>query len=79
MTAQLTFARVLDEAVEADERRRRDALDRHRERIQTWFDELAISDKQQLAEWFALFEFETCVALSAAAGDYRASHVLNGK
>ena len=79
MTAQLTFARVLDEAVEADERRRRDALDRHRERIQTWFDELAISDKQQLAEWFALFEFETCVALAAAAGDYRASHVLNGK
>ena len=47
--------------------------------IQTWFDELAVSDKEQLAEWFNIFEFDTCVALAAAAGDYRASHVANGK
>jgi hypothetical protein len=76
---QLAFTTVLEEAAEAEERRRRDALDHHRERIQTWFDELPISDKEQLAEWFDSFEFETCVALAAAAGDYRASHVLNGK
>ena len=79
MTAQLTFARVLDEAAEADERRRRDALDHHRHRVQTFFDELPIGGKEQLAELFTVFEFETCVALSAAAGDYRASHVANGK
>jgi len=76
---QLTFARVLDEAAEADQRRRRDALDRHRDHIQTWFDKLPVHDRQRIAEWFAAFEFETCVALAAAAGDYRASHVLNGK
>jgi len=76
---QLTFARVLDEAAEADQRRRRDALERHRDRIQTWFDALPVTDKKQLAEWFSIFEFDTCVALSAAAGDYRASHAPNGK
>jgi hypothetical protein len=75
---QLAFARVLDEAAEADQRRRRDALDRHRDHIQTWFDQLPAADKERLAEWFATFEFETCVALAAAAGDYRASHVTTG-
>ena len=79
MTVQLTFTRVLEDAAEADERRRRIALDRHRDRIQTWFDELPVCDKEQLAEWFTVFEYETCVALSAAASDYRASHVANGK
>lgn len=76
---QLTFARVLDEAAEADERRRRTALDQHRERVQAWFDKLSVSDKERLAEWFATFEFETCVALSAAAGDHRLSQVADGK
>jgi hypothetical protein len=76
--SQLTFARVLDEAAEADERRRRIVLDHHRDRVQTWFDELPQSDREQLAEWFARFEFDTCVALAAAAGDYRASHGPNG-
>jgi hypothetical protein len=79
MTIQLTFARVLEEAAEADERRRRLVLDRHREWVQTWFDELAVADKEQLAGWFAVFEYETCVALSAAAGDYHASRVANAK
>jgi hypothetical protein len=79
VTIQLTFGRVLEEAAEADERRRRLMLDRHRERVQTWFDELATADKEQLAEWFAVFEYETCVALSAAAGDHRVSRVANGK
>lgn len=79
MADQLTFARVLDEAASADERRRHRALDRHRERVQTWFDELEFADKEQLAEWFAVFEWDTCVALSAAAGDWRRAHVINGK
>ena len=79
MNAQLAFSPILDEAAQADERRRRTALDRHRERVQTWFDELAITDKEQLAEWFALFEWDTCAALAAAAGDYRATHLVNGK
>jgi hypothetical protein len=53
-------------------------LDLHRERVQTWFDELPQADKDQLSEWFARFEFETCVALAAAAGDYRLSHAADG-
>ena len=79
MSAQLAFSRILEEAAEADERRRRDALDHHRERVQTFFDALPLSDKQRLAEWFSSFEYDTCVALAVAAGDYRASHVANGK
>jgi hypothetical protein len=77
--SQLTFARVLDEAAEADERRRRVVLDQHRQRVQAWFDELTVVDKEQLAQWFATFEFETCVALAAAAGDYRLSYVVHRK
>lgn len=76
MSEQLVFARIL---AEADEQRRA-TLDRHRERIQTWFDELPVSDKDQLAEWLTALEWDTCVALSAAAGDWRrTSHVMNGK
>ncbi len=75
MSEQLTFPRIL---AEADEQRRI-ALDRHRDRVQTWFDELTESDKEQLAEWLTIFEWDTCAALSAAAGDYRSSHVANGK
>ena len=74
MSEQLAMP-ILAEA----EQQQRAALDRHRQSVQTWFDELAANDKQRLAEWFTAFEFDTCVALSAAAGDYRCSHVMNGK
>ena len=79
MVEQLTFTRVLDDAAEADDRRRCRTLDRHRERVQTWFDELDVIDKEQLAEWFAVFEWDTCAALSAAAGDWRRAHAMNSK
>ena len=76
MTGQLTFSRLL---AEADEHARA-ALDRHRGRVQTWFDALPVCDKDRLAEWLTTFEWDTCVALSAAAGDWhRSPHVANGK
>ncbi len=75
MSEQLAFSKIL---ADADEQRRA-ALDRHRDRVQTWFDELPESNKDQLAEWMTQFEWDTCVALSAAAGDHRCSRVMNGK
>jgi hypothetical protein len=76
MTGQLEFASMLADA----EAQRRAALDQHRHRVQTWFDELAASDKDQLAEWMTMLQWDTCVALSAAAGDwYRASLATHNK
>jgi hypothetical protein len=57
----------------------RAALTRHRERVQTWFDGLPAIDKDQLAEWMTMFEWDTCVALSAAAGDWQKVHAMNAK
>lgn len=74
MSEQLAFSHIL---AEADEQRRA-ALDRHRDRIQIWFDELPDNDKDRLAEWMTTFEWDTCVALSAAAGDWHRS-VANAK
>lgn len=67
MTVQLEFASILADA----EAQRDAALDQHRQRVQTWFDELATSDKDKLAAWIALFEWDTCAALATAAGDWR--------
>ena len=69
MSEQLAFSRIL---AEADEQRRA-ALDRHHERVQTWFDALPRNDKKQLAEMMRASEYDTCVALSAAAGDWHQS------
>ena len=69
MSEHLAFSRIL---AQADEQRRA-ALDRHRERVQTWFDELPSSDKALFAEWMTTFEWDTCAALAAAAGDWRQS------
>lgn len=75
MTEQLAFSHLLAEADELQ----RAALDRHRDRVQAWFDRLPQSDKDQLAEWMAAFEWDTCVALSAAAGDWhRCTHTTLG-
>ena len=71
MAEQLVFSRLLADGDEI----RRCALDRHRERVQAWFDGLPVRDRQQLAEWFATFEWDTCAALAAAAGDYGVSHI----
>ena len=70
MTDQLAFSHLLAEADEL----RRAALDRHRDRVQAWFDQLPASDKSQLAEWMTVFEWDTCAALSAAAGDWHESN-----
>ena len=66
MAEQLAFSRLLAEA----DAHHRAVLDRHRQRVQTWFDDLSTADKNQLAEWMAVFEWDTHVALSAAAGDW---------
>ena len=72
MSEQLEFA-TLDEE-------HQHALDRHRLRTESWFDQLPINAKDQLAELLSTpFEGHTWVALAAAAGSYRASHVANGK
>jgi hypothetical protein len=71
MSEQLGFSGLLTEA----EQTRQAALDRHRECVQRWFEGLSTNEKQQLAAWFAQFEWDTCVALSAAAGSYSATHL----
>ena len=38
------------------------------------FDALPEQSKLRLAELMRVFEYDTCVALSAAAGDYRFTH-----
>ena len=75
MTTQLAFTRLLAET----EEHQRTVLDRHRDRVQTWFDALPETTKDQLAEWMTTFEWDTCVALSAAAGDWRQASAMNGK
>ena len=70
MTEQLAFSHLLAEADEL----RRAALDRHRDRVQAWFDQLPEGDKTLLAEWMTAFEWDTCVARSAAAGDWHESN-----
>ncbi len=69
MTEQLAFSRMMAEA----EARQRAALDRHRDHVQAWFDGLSIGAKNMFAEWMTTFEWDTCAALSAAAGDWRRS------
>lgn len=66
MSEQLALS-ILAEA----EQQQRATLDRHRERVQAWFDTLPITEKQLLAAMMAASEFDTCVALSAAVGDWR--------
>lgn len=67
MTEQLAFSHLLAEADDL----RRAALDHHRDRVQAWFDQLPESEKNRLAEWMTVFEWDTCAALSAAAGDWQ--------
>lgn len=73
MDSQLAFTALLAEAEET----RRAILDQHRDRVQQWFDRLSDEDKKQWALWMTLFEWDTCVALSAAAGDWYLSHLPN--
>ena len=64
---QLIFSEVI---VEADERNRA-AQDELREDVQRWFDQLTPRQKDALGAWVdSTAQFETCVALCAAAGDW---------
>ena len=73
MADQLAFAALL---AEADEHRRL-ALDRHRADVQAWFDRLSDADKDKVAAWMTVCEWDTCVALAAAAGDWQRAHVVH--
>jgi len=70
MDSQLAFTALIAEAEDA----RREQLDRHRDRVQRWFDALPEADKRRWADWMTLYQWDTCVALAAAAGDWSLSH-----
>ena len=67
MNDQLVFSQIL---IDADERHRA-ALDELRSDVQHWFDQLTPPQKDALGLWLSgMTEFDTCVALAAAAGDW---------
>ena len=64
---QLVFEEVI---VEADEQYRA-AQDELRADVQQWFDQLTSRQKDALGAWMdSSAQFDTCVALHAAAGDW---------
>lgn len=66
MSDQLEFTELVQQA-EISERTVRDA---HLLKVQHWFDGLPRSDKEKLALLVLSREYETWVALAAAAGDF---------
>ena len=67
MNDQLAFSQML---IDADERHRA-ALDELRSDVQQWFNALTSRQKDALGMWLSgPAEFDTCVALAAAAGDW---------
>ena len=64
---QLFFEDVI---VEADERNRAAQDELHAD-VQRWFDELTSRQKDALGAWMdSTAQYDTCVALHAAAGDW---------
>jgi hypothetical protein len=64
---QLIFEDVVIEA----EERHRAAQDELRTAVQDWFDQLTPRQKDALGAWMdSSAQFDTCVALHAAAGDW---------
>ncbi len=64
---QLAFDDVMIEA----EERHRAAQDELRADVQRWFDQLTSRQKDALGAWVdSTAQFDTCVALCAAAGDW---------
>ena len=61
MSDQLTFARLIAEADELAHL----ALDRRRDRMQTWFDDMPVAQKGRLAEWLTAFDIRHHVASGA--------------
>ena len=75
MTEQLVFSRILAQA----EEQTRAARDRHLQCVQTWFDQLPAADKNRLAALMTACEYDTCLALAAAAGDWPSACAANVK
>jgi hypothetical protein len=64
---QLIFSEVIIEADECN----RAAQDELRADVQRWFDQLTTPQKDALGGWMnGGAQYDTCVALSAAAGDW---------
>ena len=61
---------IFSEVIEADEFNRA-AQDDLREDVQRWFDQLTPRQKDALGAWIdSTAQYDTCVALCAAAGDW---------
>ena len=61
---------IFSEVIEADERNRA-AQDELRTDVQQWFDALPPRQKDALGAWMdSTAQYDTCVALCAAAGDW---------
>jgi hypothetical protein len=61
---------IFSEVIEADEQNRA-AQDELRADVQAWFDALTPRQKDALGAWMdSTAQFDTCVALCAAAGDW---------
>jgi hypothetical protein len=70
---QLIFDEVLIEA----EDHHRAAQDELRSDVQRWFDQLSPRQKDALGGWMdSTMQYDTCVALHAAAGDWRRCRLL---
>lgn len=63
---QFAFTTLLAEA----DARAREIRDRHLGRVQEFFDALAEDEKLTLASYMTEAEYDTCLALSVAAGDW---------
>lgn len=66
MSQQLSFTDLLAEADEQESATR----DRCRMMAQLWFDQLSSPQKKILADLLVTRQYDTCVALCAAAGDW---------
>ena len=78
---QLFFDEVIDEA----DGYHRAAQDELRSDVQDWFDQLTPRQKDALGAWMdSSMQYDTCVALHAAAGDWNRQrmqqlrHLANG-
>ena len=62
---------IFDEVIVEAEERHRAAQDELRSDVQQWFDQLTPRQKDALGVWMdGSAQFDTCVALHAAAGDW---------
>jgi hypothetical protein len=69
MSDQFAFTDLIEEMEAAEHAK----VDAHRDKVHAWFDALSMHQKQELSSMFAISEWLTCQALSAAAGDHHSS------